>query len=299
MKKYGLFVGLVTLDLIYLAQSPPLNNQKIVATDYTVAAGGPATNAAVTFNHLGDRGSVLGVIGSHPMTQLVRSDLENNKLGIVDLDSQNNNSLPVSSIIVTESTGERAVVSINAVKTQVNSQSIPDNILDDVDIVLIDGHQMMVGLHIAEMAKAKNIPVVIDGGSWKAGFEQILPHVDYAICSANFYPPNCRDREALLQVEHQAVFTYLQEINIPYIAITRGREPIHYFARGETGIIDVPKIKAVDTLGAGDIFHGAFCHFILRENFTSALKSAANIASYSCNFFGTRSWMNNYKQQIP
>ena len=48
MIKSGLFVGLITLDLIYLADSPPKNNQKLVATDYTVAAGGPATNAAVT-----------------------------------------------------------------------------------------------------------------------------------------------------------------------------------------------------------------------------------------------------------
>ena len=57
----GLFVGLVTLDLIYLANSAPQNNQKIVATDYTVAAGGPATNAAVTFSHLGNQATVLGI----------------------------------------------------------------------------------------------------------------------------------------------------------------------------------------------------------------------------------------------
>ncbi|MHC5830398.1 MAG: PfkB family carbohydrate kinase, partial [Nostoc sp.] len=78
----GLFVGLVTLDLIYLADSAPKNNQKIVATDYTVAAGGPATNAAVTFNYLGNQATVLGVVGSHPMTQLIRGDLANYKVAI-------------------------------------------------------------------------------------------------------------------------------------------------------------------------------------------------------------------------
>lgn len=40
MKKSALFIGLITLDLIYLAESPPKNNQKLVAMDYTVAAGG-------------------------------------------------------------------------------------------------------------------------------------------------------------------------------------------------------------------------------------------------------------------
>lgn len=281
----GLFVGLVTLDLIYLAQSPPRNNQKIVAADYTVTAGGPATNAAVTFSHLGNQSELLGVVGSHPMTQLIRGDLEKYQVEIIDLDPATTNPPPVSSIIVTQASGKRAVISINAVKTQANSQAIPPDILQNVDIVLIDGHQMTVGIEIAQTAKANNIPVVIDGGSWKPGFDKLLPFVDYAICSANFHPPNCQTQEQ--------VFTYLSEFGIPHIAITHGEQPIKYLTQetGASGFVNVSKTTAVDTLGAGDIFHGAFCHYVLRENFLDALASAAKIAAFSCQFFGTRRWM--------
>ena len=281
---HGLFVGLVTLDLIYLAESAPKNNQKIVAADYTVAAGGPATNAAVTFSHLGNQATVLGMLGSHPMTQLIRSDLDNYKVAIADLDNNATEPPPVSSIIVTQSTGDRAVVSINAVKAQAQSESIPPDILQNVDIVMFDGHQMKVGA-ITQIAKSQNIPVVIDGGSWKPGFEEVLPFVDYAICSANFLPPGCHTS--------QEVFAYLNKINIPHIAITHGEKPIEYLWEGKTGTIVVPKIQPVDTLGAGDIFHGAFCNYILRESFPDALAQAANIAAYSCQFFGTRRWMNS------
>ncbi|PMB01204.1 ribokinase [Fischerella thermalis CCMEE 5268] len=285
----GLFVGLVTLDLIYLAQSPPRNNQKIVAADYTVAAGGPATNAAVTFSHLGNQSELLGVVGSHPMTQLIRGDLEKYQVEITDLDPATTNPPPVSSIIVTQASGERAVISINAVKTQANSQAIPPDILQNVDIVLIDGHQMTVGIEIAQTAKANNISVVIDGGSWKPGFDKLLPFVDYAICSANFHPPNCQTQEQ--------VFTYLSEFGIPHIAITHGEQPIKYLIQetGASGFVNVSKTTAVDTLGAGDIFHGAFCHYVLRENFLDALASAAKIAAFSCQFFGTRRWMESFK----
>lgn len=285
MTNYGLFVGLVTLDLIYLAQSPPRNNQKIVAADYTVTAGGPATNAAVTFSHLGNQSELLGVVGSHPMTQLIRGDLEKYQVEIIDLDPATTNPPPVSSIIVTQASGERAVISINAVKTQANSQAIPPDILQNVDIVLIDGHQMTVGIEIAQTAKANNIPVVIDGGSWKPGFDKLLPFVDYAICSANFHPPNCQTQEQ--------VFTYLSKFGIPHIAITQGEKPIKYLIQetGASGFVDVPKTTAVDTLGAGDIFHGAFCYYVLRENFLDALASAAKIAAFSCQFFGTRHWI--------
>ena len=280
----GLFVGLVTLDLIYLAESPPKNNQKLVAEDYIVAAGGPVTNAAVTFSYLGNKALISGVVGCHPMTQLIKSDLANYQVEIIDYYPIAENPPPVSSIIVTKATGERAVISINAVKTQVDSQAIsPD--LRDIDIVLIDGHQMELGCAIAKLAKAENIPVVIDGGSWKPGFDQLLPFVDYAICSANFYPPDCQNS--------QEVFAYLNQMGIPHIAITHGEKPIQYLSKSEIKILDVPKIQPADTLGAGDVFHGAFCHHVLQETFTVALEKAAKIAALSCQFFGTRRWMRN------
>jgi sugar/nucleoside kinase (ribokinase family) len=279
----GLFVGLITLDFVYLAPSPPTNNQKIVAADYSVAAGGPATNAAITFSYLGDRSTLLGTVGNHPIAQLIKADLATSKVAIADLAPAQTEPPPVSSIVVSQGTGERAVISINAVKNQVAPESIPENILQGVDIVLIDGHQMLVGEAIAQLAKARNIPVVIDGGSWKPGFEKVLPFVDYAICSANFHPPNCHNTAE--------VFSYLSQMGISDLAITQGEKPIQFLAEGEIQTLEVPQIQAVDTLGAGDMFHGAFCHYILQQNFPDALAAAAKIAARACQYFGSRQWM--------
>ncbi len=280
----GLFVGLVTLDFVYLATSAPQNNQKIVASDYTVSAGGPATNAAATFSYLGNKATLLGVVGTHPTTEIIKADLASCKVELTDLAPTTIQVPPVSSVIITQGTGERAVVSINAVKTQITSNDIPTDILTRSDIVLIDGHQMAVGNVIALEAKTKNIPVVIDGGSWKQGFESVLPLVDYAICSANFHPPNCNNSEQ--------VFAYLSSFGIPYIAITQGEQPIQYLSNNKISTLEVPPVKnIVDTLGAGDIFHGAFCHSILFQNFSDALADSALIAADSCQAFGTRGWM--------
>ncbi|HAX77064.1 MAG TPA: ribokinase [Cyanobacteria bacterium UBA11372] len=283
MGKKGLFVGMLTVDLVYLTASFPSPNQKIAATDYTVSAGGPATNAAVTFSYLGQEAIVLTVAGNHPINGLIRNDLDNYKVAIADLDPARTEAPPVSSIIVTQTTGDRAVVSLNASKAQAGVNQIPGNILQGVDIVLIDGHQIEVSCAIAQQAKINNIPIVIDGGSWKPGLENILPMVDYAICSDNFYPPNCDNSEQ--------VFSYLSNIGIPHIAITRGEKPILYLSPTENGEIEIPQINPIDTLGAGDIFHGAFCHYILQNSLRESLTAAAKIASYSCQFFGTRRWM--------
>ncbi|MGI0486978.1 sugar kinase [Pantanalinema rosaneae CENA516] len=282
MATQGLFVGLVTLDLIYRTAQLPERNQKLVASDYLVAAGGPATNAAVAFSHLGTPATVMGVVGSHPITHLILTDLQQCGVTIHDLAPTQSDPPPVSSILVTEATGERAVISINAVKTQAAIAAIPNQVLDHTGVILIDGHQIEVGRAIAQRGKTLGIPIVLDGGSWKPGLDRILPWVDYAICSANFQPPGCHSETD--------VFCYLANLGIPYIAITHGEQPIQYRDRRESGTIAVPSIPAVDTLGAGDIFHGAFCHYLLQTNFVEALTLAAEVAAHSCQFFGTRAW---------
>ncbi|MGL5508488.1 MAG: PfkB family carbohydrate kinase, partial [Microcoleaceae cyanobacterium] len=137
MLKTGLFVGLITLDFIYLTDHHPQPNEKILAIDYLACAGGPATNAAVTFSGLGNQAICLGALGKHPITQLIDSDLNQFNLKISDLAADSLNSPPVSSIIVNSQTGDRTVISINASKCQL-SDKIDGQILDNIDLVLID-----------------------------------------------------------------------------------------------------------------------------------------------------------------
>jgi len=283
MSYQGLFVGLTTLDCIYLSDRSLQPNQKLVALDYLTAAGGPATNAAVAFSSFNNRAKLLTVLGQHPLTNLIRSDLSDLALDLVDLIPQQLTSPPVSSIVVNAKTGERSIISINAVKSQGSRSQIPAKILDRVDLILVDGHQIDVSLAIINTVKDKQIPVVMDGGSWKPGLEAILTGVDYAICSANFLPPECDSTSEVID--------FLQAYRIEHIAITQGEQPILYLEKGKLQTIPVPNIKPIDTLGAGDIFHGAFCHYILQENFPTALTLAAQVASKSCQYFGTRSWL--------
>lgn len=292
----GLFVGLVTLDLIYLTTALPNPNQKLVALDYTIAAGGPATNAAIAFRYLTSSSStnsslntsrLMGVIGCHPVSRFILSELQTYQIESIDLQPDSAEPLPASSILVTQATGERAVISINATLTQATPDQIPPDVLADVAVVLIDGHQMAVSQAIAQQAQAASIPVVIDGGSWKPEFEAVLRHATYAICSAHFSPPDCQTANE--------IFNYLAALGIPNIAITQGEQPILFRQSSEaghrSGEIAVPTILPIDTVGAGDFFHGAFCHFIQQFDFPEALYRSAQVASLSCQSFGTRKWM--------
>jgi len=106
---------------------------------------------------------------------------------------------------------------------------------------------------------------------------------DYVICSANFYPPGCDSADA--------VINRLHGWGVPHVAITQGCKPIWVSSQGQRSLISVPSVAVVDTLGAGDVIHGAFCHFILRQGFEAAIAAAAIVATQSCQRFGTRQWM--------
>jgi len=280
----GCFLGLTTYDIIYEVDKYPEANEKKVALEQLTSSGGPATNAAITFSLLGGKSFLLSVIGKGPFAQLVRDELFLYKVNSIDLDPNAPNSLPFSSIIIQKDTGNRSVVSINSVKTE--AKILPENIFqNNLDIVLVDGHQMDLSREICATAKERTIPCVLDGGSWKAGTENLLPYIDYAICSENFLPPKCSSSKD--------VISFLRDLGIEKIAITRGEKAIIMAANGREEEIRISQASQIrSTLGAGDVFHGAFCYFILalNGNFSLALQKAAQVATLSCQYLDARQW---------
>jgi sugar/nucleoside kinase (ribokinase family) len=184
-------------------------------------------------------------------------------------------------------TGERTVVSANATAFPPLSFVFDPRWLHGVSVLLVDGHYMQLCIDAAQSAQSRKIPVVLDSGSWKKDMEALLRCVDIAICSDDFHPPDCRDDIDALE--------FLSREGIARVAITRGAAPIRYRQDGVTGEIPVERVPARDTLGAGDIFHGAFC-FRTCEGYTfiDAVKFAAQVATLSCRHIGTRAWIESF-----
>lgn len=284
----GLFVGLTTLDLIYHASSPPAANEKRVAQSMTLAAGGPATNAAIAFAALGGQSTLVSVIGQHPLSQQIHQDLAQHHVHHLELMPQRLETPTISSIIVSTKTGDRAIISKNAQNYQITSfdqtHSPLPSLLASTDIILFDGHQMALSQILATQAADHQIPIVFDGGSWKPGSETLLPYLTHIICSEAFTPPGCGNE---LETLH-----YLRLCNpTANLAITHGGDPITIATPTRTHSCPCPSIPVVDTLGAGDFFHGAFAYGITHRSFEASIQAASAIASLSCQFPGTRDWL--------
>ncbi len=283
----GVFLGLATADIVYSVPHHLENNEKLKAERQLAYAGGPATNAAVTFAAFGNEASLITGLGQHPLAHVAKADLADHKVHLIDCTDQPRRPPILSAIIVDLSTGERSVVYSNTDLRKLRHDAVNESTLEYADILLFDGYYLSQATQLAHWAKPLRIPVVLDGGSWKEGLEKLLPLVDYAICSNAFYPPGCTDTDS--------VIAHLREYGIDNIAITKDGAPLIAHTQGQTTELPVMTVKAVDTLGAGDIFHGAFCHYILENDFLLSLERAGEVASLSCTSLGTRAWIEQEK----
>ncbi|PPJ35505.1 sugar kinase [Nocardia nova] len=275
-----LFVGLTTVDLAYAVDAYPAEDTKTLAREQFLGAGGPAANAAVACAILTGGARLLTAVGRHPLAALIRDDLRSHGVELVDTTARRTDPPPISSIVVAAGAGTRTIVSLDGSGI---GAPFGDELADRVreaSVVLVDGHHIELALGIARAAHGMGIPVVLDGGRWKPEHARLLPLVDIAICSASFAPPDTED-----------IFDHLHRIGVHAVAVTRGHQPITYSANGIRGEIAVGGVDGADTLGAGDILHGAFCAYHARgHGFVDALTRAAAVATLSCRFFGTRAW---------
>ena len=278
-----LFFGLNTVDLQFLVAAFPEKNTKTKATQNGVYVGGPATNAAVACAHLGGDVTLMTPIGRHVFSDFIVDDIERFGISLIDPIDHLPGKATFASIITEDENGDRTIFSYHP------QMKLSEKVAVALDsnayrAALFDGFYPVSARLMAERCRQQGIQTVLDGGSWKPGIRELVDYVDIAICSNDFRVPDGR--------EPSTVFDYLHSRGVRRVAITRGDQSILFSENGTVGEVAVERIDAVDTLGAGDVFHGAFMfHLSLGASFRDALFEAGRVAGRSCLCFGTREWM--------
>lgn len=259
-------VGLTTLDLVQEVEQLPVPNTKVTSDAMWYDAGGPAANAARVAAALGCEVRLVTALGASHFARVARDRLAG--ITVVDI-ARPEHLFPLSSVVLTGD-GGRTVISHNA--ASLAGADLPSTeVLDGADVVLHDGHLLDASLALAGMPAPIH---VLDGGSWKPGLKALLSRLDIAVVSADFALPGHSPDQALAD---------LAGYGIPRLARTRGSEPVDVWVDGQVPTtIAVPKVDAVDTMGAGDVLHGALAAFLAQgSDFTSSMKRAVDVASRS------------------
>ncbi|MGV8976682.1 MAG: PfkB family carbohydrate kinase [Cellulomonas sp.] len=290
--------GLVTLDVVQAVERLPGADEKIVATDLEVGFGGPAANAAAAAVALGVRTRLVTALGSGPIADLVRSGLGEAGIELVDLLDGAPRTPAVSTVLVTRATGERAVVSVNATGAgdlSERARELAQEVLAGASVLLLDGHHLDAAIVLAGTARGAGVRVVLDGGSWKAGLGGLLALVDDAVLSADFLlpaDPGFPDGRAI--ADRRTALESVIALGPRFVARSAGAGPVQYLlSDGTSGAVEPPSVppgEIVDTLGAGDVLHGAYCAEVARGvGQVQALGCAVATATASIRHRGARS----------
>ncbi|MCY4543340.1 MAG: PfkB family carbohydrate kinase [Rhodobacteraceae bacterium] len=278
---HALFIGRSVLDVTALVQDFPGPDGKARALANDVIPGGSALNAAVVFAHLGGKAVLATSLGAPGLfREYVNIDLARRGVVVEDVCADPDYRLPLSTVVSTRSLGTRMIV---------NGAGEECRRLLERHELFSAGHRLIqldqyerhfVRRHCDEI-RAFNGPVVLDGGGWKEWSPEFLALTDMPIVSEVFCEKGPR------------VFASMcSDLGIERWAITQGAKGVIWRDGADEGRIPAKKVDCVDSLGAGDIFHGAFCHAYLQtRDFVEALNRANLIAARSCEMAGTRSWM--------
>ena len=280
MAPLGVFVGLTTIDVQYRVAEVPKPDMGVEAAASTVAPGGPSYTASVAFAALGGRAICLSAAGDEALRPLVLADA--GEFGVEYQDCAAPGGRLSVSTILTDAEGRRTIISHDLVAAaDVGRLTLP---AEAPAIIAWDGFHPVLFDRVADAFP--ETPVLLDGGRWLPSLDGRLHRIRWAVVSERFRVPGApADAAGTMQA--------LRGAGCVAAAVTRGARPVLLDTDGTIREVTPPAGRPiVDTLGAGDILHGAAALALARgASLTDAIAAACAEATASCATFGTRAWL--------
>jgi sulfofructose kinase len=278
-----LCIGIPVRDLIFRIQEVPARGSKVNASHFDEISGGNALNAAIGIVRLGGRASICGPMGDARETssrtifdQLKHEGIETRHIvhmpGLVT---------PLSNIMIDPS-GERTAITFRDPELWKVRLPNPDKLLEDCAAVLVENRCAEFCTDICAEARERGIPVIVGVDrtmSPRDGLFTASSHLVFSSEALQSTAGIADDGEALKKIA---------KLTPSFLAGTRGPQGTLWLDE-QQNLQQTPAfpVHTVDTLGAGDIFHGAFAVAITeKQELRQALRFASAAAALKCTRFG-------------
>ena len=251
-----LTIGHASYDVTFPVLSFPIENTKVRLTDYVSCGGGPASNAAYLLAFWNQDVSFQGLVGSDYYGKKIGQEFKDVSVDTTYFEQDESIATDLSFIMANTTKGTRTI--LTAESKEKKEMTLVNN--EIYDVILVDGEEKTASLHVLE--NNKKAIKIIDAGSVKEGTLALCDKVDYLVCSLSFAEKYTnisyqKDKKNLEQMHNKLVADFHNTV-----VITLEDEGCFTKIENNYEIIPSIKVKAKDTTGAGDIFHGAFTYFI-------------------------------------
>jgi sulfofructose kinase len=274
-------VGQASVDLICVA--PRLDERRVELSVFSMQGGGATGTALATLALLGAGSRFFGMVGDDHFGRFILSGLSDVGVDTSLVQVERQKVSPVSIVEVDEFTGKQRMLTTGGSTTPLELRDLPPRLLLGASLLYLDGYQPALQAALAEKARAKKIPVLLNAGHLTGGMGELLSLADVVIGSERFaseFAPSDRIESSLREVTRLG----------PRVAvITLGPEGAMALEGDKLVQQDPLDVFVADRTGAGDVFCGAFAYataagWALEE----ALPFANAAAGLSCRSLGAR-----------
>ena len=246
-------------DLIYIDTYPPANC-KVVIHNRERHAGGLTATALVAARRLGVSCAYAGMLGVDELSRFSIANLRSQGIDLTYLKIVEE-ARPVYAMIVVDQAGQRNIFVDLDCLTGAADDWPPAEVIRSSRLLFVDQLGMPGMIRAARIARAAGIPIVADIEIDSPLFPDLLAEVDHLILSWEFV--RAYTGEKTPQRACQALWSKDRAV----VVVTCGSEGCWTIDRDT---IERPRhqkafaVKAVDTTGCGDVFHGAYAAGMLR-----------------------------------
>lgn len=276
-------VGIAVLDQVYTVDRLPSEAGKHFARGYKEVGGGPASGAAVTIARLGGDAILWARLGGDAVGRRIVEGLSADGVATDRIRMHDGCRSGVSAVMV-DAKGERMIVNFADPDLPRAADWLPLGEVSGAGCVLADIRWPDGALRALGAARKAGVPGVLDAdrGPEPVG-DDLLKAASHVVFSA----PGLAQR-----VGHDDLAEGLAETageTDAWLAVTAGAEGVYWRHGADSGRVPAVPVDPVDTLGAGDVFHGAFALALARgQRPEAACHYAAAAAALKCTRPGGR-----------
>jgi len=277
-------VGLNATDTLLILPRFPAYGGKERLIEEILSPGGQVASAMVACARLGLRVSYIGTIGDDHRGDIQRESLEGLGINLDHVQVRPGCANQSAYILIDRSTGERTVLWHRPECLRINPDEIISEQITSARLLHIDGHDTPAVARAAALARSGGVPVSVDVDTIYPGFDRVLPNVDYLIASEEF--PRNWTKEA---DPFRALEMIQREYGMRVAGMTLGAFGVLVRVEGRYFYSPGFVVDCVDTTGAGDVFHGAFCYSVVEgKPLAAALEFSNAMAALNCQALGAR-----------
>jgi sugar/nucleoside kinase (ribokinase family) len=282
-------VGLNATDTVLLVRNFPAYGGKVPFVDEILSPGGQVASAMVACAKLGLKAKYIGSIGDDLRGRIQAESLSSTGINLDDVIHRENCANQSAYIIVDQSTGERTVFWSRPECLKIDTEWITPDKIACARMLHIDGHDTPAVTKAARLARENGVPVSVDVDTIYPGFEDVLSSVDYLIASSEFPGRWTKENDPFKALEIIYREYNRREFGMKVAAMTLGANGALALESGRFVYSPGFQVNCIDTTGAGDVFHGAFCYSVLRGmSIEEALEFSNAMAALNCTKLGAR-----------